>query len=55
MVKLIHYTNYDVNPSNNLKNIMQRNIGHAGLYLLWGQSLGHTVSSENITLSQQNM
>ena len=27
------------------------NIGHADLYLLWGQSLSHTVSlSENITL-----
>ena len=30
------------------------NIGHVDLYLLWGQSLGHTVSlSENITLMHQ--
>ena len=30
------------------------NIGHADLYLLWGQSLGHTVSlSENMTLMHQ--
>ena len=30
------------------------NIGHVDLYLLWGQSLGHTVSlSENMTLMHQ--
>ena len=30
------------------------NIGHADLYLLWGQSFGHTVSlSENMTLIHQ--
>ena len=32
------------------------NIGHVDLYLLWGQSLGHTVSlSENMTLMHQKV
>ena len=29
------------------------NIGHVDLYLFWGQSLGHPVSSENMTLIHQ--
>ena len=32
------------------------NIGHVDLYLLWGQSLGHTVSlTENMTLMHQTV
>ena len=45
MVTLMHYTNYDVNPLKNLKDIKQItrpwNLGHTDLY--WGESLGHTV------------
>ena len=97
----IHYTKYNVSPSNSLQDMKQNrwtikyrsltyiylvrsmylshwsiiptmmfihqiilkilskitrpwNIGHVGLYLLWGQSKDHTVSlSENMTLMHQ--
>ena len=43
-VTLIHYTNYDVHPSNNLEDLKQNHetmkCSHADLFLLCGQNLG---------------